>query len=74
MQFLSGNPASEGRYVVLVRCEGRQVGEWAEPVIATWHGEKWHLPNGRLVYGWCGPIPLVKCADLLDAPTTEYDL
>lgn len=38
MKIETGTPPADGRYVVFVRCEARQVNEWAEPIIAAWHG------------------------------------
>jgi hypothetical protein len=64
----TGNPTEEGRYVAFVQCTSGQVREWAEPIIATWHGGRWHC--AKTVYGWAGPIPPLKLA----AFQMEYDL
>ena len=84
MEIQTGNPPSEGRYVAFVCCKGRQVSEFFEPIIATWHGGRWHCMP--MVYGWIGPLPVGKCFDLiaaasidralenLETPKPEYDL
>ena len=72
MKISTGTPPVEGRYTVFVRCIGRQVSQWCEPQIATWAGGKWHFP--RMVYGWIGPLPVVRSIDLIEVPTQEYDL
>jgi hypothetical protein len=62
------DPVEDGRYVAFVQCASGQVREWAEPIIATWQGGRWHC--GKRVYGWIGPIPPLK----LEAFEREYDL
>lgn len=69
MQIQVGNPPIDGRYVAFVRCKGHGVSEWCEPIIATFHGGRWH--ETREVFGWSGPIKPVTVASLT-AP--EYDL
>jgi hypothetical protein len=71
MKISTGTPPVEGRYAAFVRCRGRQVSAWCEPIIATWAGGKWHC--GQMVYGWIGPLPAVKSIDLIEVPQ-EYDL
>lgn len=71
LEIQTGNPPTDGRYVAFVRCQGRQVADWFEPIIATWHGGRWHC--GRMVFGWIGPLPVGKCIDLIETPA-EYDL
>lgn len=71
MEIRTGNPPVEGRYLVFVRCQGRGVSDWVEPVIDTWHGGRWH--GFRKVLGWFGPIPPLTSRDML-ANCPEYDL
>jgi hypothetical protein len=72
----TGMPPCEGRYVVFCRCESRQASAWVEPVIATYTPGKWHVPGGRPVYGWLGPIPPMKAESFFEMPalSQEYDL
>lgn len=79
MEIQVGQPPADGRYVAFVQCASAQIPDWCEPVIATWHGGKWHL--GEAVYGWIGPLPLAKGRDLILKSTykmagksQEYDL
>lgn len=73
MQIHTSQPPAEGRYVAFVRCAGRQVSAWYEPIIATWHGGKWHC--GKMVHGWIGPLPVGKCIDLIEVEApAEFDL
>lgn len=58
-------PTEAGRYVVFVPCQARQVSNWCEPMIASWHDDKWHIGN-RPVYGWIGPLPVATTAELMD--------
>lgn len=71
----TGIPPIEGRYVVFVRCHSAQVHEWVEPVIAAYTPGKWHVPDGRPVYGWIGPIPPMKAVDFYEGGKPKvYDL
>lgn len=72
MEIKTGRPPIDGRYVAFVRCKGGQVSEWFEPIIATWHGGRWHCMS--IVYGWIGPLPVEKCIDLIETPKARYDL
>lgn len=75
LEISVGRPPVEGRYVAFVQCAGNQVSEWCEPIIATYHGDRWHC--GQSVYGWIGPLPLAKRKPLFDAHFPEpknYDL
>lgn len=72
MEIQVGPPPEEGRYVAFVPCASPQVSDWCEPIIATYHGERWHI--GKPVYGWIGPLPLANLQPLLDAQFREYDL
>lgn len=65
MEIHTGQPVAEGCYVAFVRCEAASAREWCEPILATWHGERWHL-GSRPVYGWIGPLPIAKALDLVD--------
>jgi len=67
MTLQTGTPPTEGRYLAFVQCEGRQVGDWAEPMILTFHGGRWHA--WRPVLAWVGPIPPMRITDI-----REYDL
>lgn len=72
-----GQPMVEARYVVFVAIEGPQSRGWVEPIIAAWHGGKWHVEHGRPVYGWIGPLPALKTGFFFDnpvRPAIEYDL
>lgn len=66
-----GQPPVEGRYVVFVQSESRQIADWCEPEFATWQGRSSH--NWKPVYGWIGPIPVAKVHDLF-GKLQEYDL
>lgn len=61
-----GQPVVEARYVVFV--ETAPARGWVEPIIAAWHGGKWHVEHGRPVYGWIGPLPVLKTGFFVDAP------
>jgi len=65
-------PQADGRYVIFVQCASHQVRDWCEPKIATWANGRWHTTDA--IFGWIGPIPLAKCAELLDMHNQEYDL
>lgn len=68
-----GDPPEPGRYVVWTPCKSRQVREWCDPSIATWHGGKWHTYEP--VWGWIGPLPLCNQATLsAEQFKREYDL
>jgi hypothetical protein len=71
MKIETGTPAEDGRYVVFVQCASGQIREWCEPIIAAWHGGRWHFAGNAYVLGWSGPIPPLKI-DALKAQ--EYDL
>ena len=71
LEIQTGAPPTDGRYVAFVRCSGRTVSEWFDPIIATWHGGRWHCMP--MVYDWIGPLPVGKCIDLIETPA-EYDL
>lgn len=73
MEIRTGIPPADGRYVAFVRCASSQVRDWAEPIITTWHGGRWH--NDRPVFGWIGPLPVTKVEALMrQARRQEYDL
>lgn len=75
-----GPPTLDGRYVVFVQSESRQISDWCEPEFATWQGGHWH--TWKSVFGWIGPIPAARHQQLLDAHfisgdqwlEKEYDL
>lgn len=68
-----GTPPSDGRYVIYTPCQSRQIREWGEPHIATWHNGRWIF--GDPVMGWIGPLPLCNQAILTEAHfRQEYDL
>lgn len=74
LEISVGQPQADGRYVAFVRCKGVGVADFCEPIIATWHGERWH--ETREIFGWTGPIPVVKVVWLknLCQQAQEYDL
>lgn len=75
LEIQVGNPTVEGRYVIWTPCKSRQVREWCEPHIATWHNGRWIF--GDPVWGWIGPLPVVHgddCLKKIEAAKTEYDL
>jgi hypothetical protein len=63
LEIQTGPPPAEGRYVVWMPCAARQVREWCEPSIATFHGGRWH--SYEPVWGWIGPLPVVHGNDCL---------
>lgn len=76
-----GTPLIEARYIVFV--ETRPARGWVEPIVAAWSGGKWHVEHGRAVYGWIGPLPVLKTGFFSDDPVQsieaspraqEYDL
>lgn len=64
-----GEPSVEARYIVFV--ETRPARGWVEPIVAAWHGGRWHVEHGRSVYGWIGPLPVLKTGFFADAPETS---
>lgn len=78
MEISVGQPSADGRYVAFIQCASRQIPDWCEPIIATWHGGRWH--TSEPVYGWIGPLPVTKRQPLLDRLMSrvqrpqEYDL
>lgn len=72
MEISVGQPQIEGRYVVFVQSESRQISDWCEPEFATWQGGRWH--HWKPIYGWIGPIPATQRQPLLDRHFQEYDL
>lgn len=73
-----GLPTVEGRYVVFIAARSPILG-WVEPMIARWHGGRWHHQEiGEPVYGWIGPLLVMKITEFFDEkpvrPAMEYDL
>lgn len=61
MKLETGTPPSQGRYLVYVRCASRQIPDWLEAKLGTWHNGRWDL--GVPVYAWLGPLPTMKVSD-----------
>lgn len=74
MEIQTGQPQADGRYVAFVQC--KSVPDFCEPIIATWHGGRWHSDFLRPVLGWIGPLPVVTTSELLDLADSkmEFDL
>lgn len=68
MEIRTGDPSVEGRYVVWKPSASRQISDWCEPSIATWHGGKWHSFDA--VHCWTGPLPVVntKTGEVAEQP------
>lgn len=65
----TGTPSADGRYVAYVQCASRQIPEWCEPKLATWHNGRWDL--GVPVLYFAGPLPAMK---MPKAAKLEFDL
>lgn len=61
LEISVGDPPENGRYVVWHPCAARQVREWCEPSIATFHNGQWHTFHP--VWAWIGPLPVVHGND-----------
>jgi len=66
MDFNSGTPQSDGRYLCIV--ENDLQPSWALPVILTWRGQ-WLLPTSEKphkwpIYGWIGPLPIGRLSKM----------
>lgn len=71
MDIQRGQPQAEGRYLIFV--QGVGASEWCEPKIGLWHKGKWHLPMSEPVYGWVGPLPVLRCRDFFTmSPVEEW--
>lgn len=71
---LDGVPMTDGRYVAFVPLE--QIapnGHYVEPIIAVWHGGKWHTADKRSIVGYAGPIPVHKFDDFFPARVSIED-
>lgn len=71
LEIQTGTPPEPGRYVVWFRCAARQISDFCEPAIATFHGGRWHTFNPP--WAWVGPLPVVTVKDCI-AKQQEYDL
>lgn len=62
----TGDPVAEARYIVFVETVPPR--GWVEPIVAAWHGGRWHVEHGRSVYGWIGPLPVLKTGFFTGSP------
>lgn len=69
-----GDPPTQGRYLVFIRCASLQVQDWAEPTIMNWIGGRWESWGASRVVGWIGPIAPMKVDSIRTAAPPVYDL
>lgn len=67
-------PVGDGRYLCFVSHDLER--GTALPIILTWHDGAWHLPYNMVVhkapvYGWAGPLPVGRCAQLFPDVVSE---
>lgn len=68
------NPIADGRYLCFVSHDLER--GTALPVILIWHDGAWHLPYNMIahrapVYGYAGPLPVGRCAQLFPDAVSE---
>ena len=68
-----GMPSEDGRYLVYVQCASRQIPEWCEAKLATFHKGRWDI--GVPVHYFLGPLPTMKMpAPPLPPAPQDWDL
>lgn len=72
----TGNPKTDGRYVVFCRCKAMSARDWVEPILLAWSNGAWvsSFVNLSGIIGWIGPLPVLKVDEIQKPAAIEYDL
>jgi hypothetical protein len=76
MEIQTGIPTVDGLYLVFVPSD---LPEYSRPLVLLWRAAQWNYPNSairydRRVWGWLGPLPCGKLAEMFPVDPAEYDL
>jgi len=75
LDYKEGNPPTAGMYLAYVDDQFQTT--FAARILLLWHGRQWNYPMSDAryrghVYGWIGPLPVMRFADDEESEAQGY--